>query len=281
MTPKPRQDEDTIRFPISPERPDAIVTASFPRGVLRQAREILDMVAPVAADGARAYRAGEPWLVGDEPSLLAIADLPKRTRDALAEEYATASAAARPDIAFALHTHCSFALLDLSSSVLDAQEGLPPVGLTSRVPAAQVANALVFRLVLDAVYGPDVPNPNRENVLAGALLVHERGTYPDTAALEDMDTRSRFLTFYPSSDYLDAEDDERERAAACVLVGALSQTTGIPVDIAWREEPVDGVCAFARGHIYEPARYVEAVRLHQSFDPEKLRPMIGDDPFGP
>lgn len=268
---------ETVTFHLADGKPE--VSVQVPQGSMAQARSVLDLIAPLLSpfSPARVYPTGEVWKVPEPVSLAALALLPEATRTALFFEYPAASPASHPHIAHAVHTHCLSAWRDLAASALDRQEGMPSLGITNTAPAAQIANALAFRTLLDAILGSEKHTNERDNLLAGNLLVFERGSYPDTTRIATMDGLTFSLTFHPATDYLAAAEDERERAMAYVLVGVLSDHTGIPREgTAWREEPIDPVTAFARGHLSDPTRYIEAVRLLQTFEPEKLRPMIGD-----
>lgn len=172
---------------------ETVMTAWLPAGALPTAQQVLDLIAPPDPGWNRYTKRACPesghWTVPEDVSLAAVAVLPHRTLAALLAAYPCATAAAREHIGKALHDHCEAELADFEESALLALRGMPPVGFAAGATAAQVANAVAARNVLDAAFGTDHCTPSRAEFLSTALYHYEHGTVPDR-------DRSRALDAY-------------------------------------------------------------------------------------
>lgn len=207
---------------------------------------------------------GTFWPTDEPTSMTALGLLPDAAVHLLLEDFPRAARPARH--------HVGAAVERLAAAVEDHRgvRGSDWSALPSACAAlkADVANALAYREVLDAVSGTDDDPGLRESTLPAALTAFETGEWP-------ADSPEEGTAALVTTDYLSAERDLRERAGAFLMAFALApECPDGPARLSSADEPGDSVTAFARGHLHQPHLYADAVRERRTLDPQALAPAI-------
>lgn len=244
---------------------------------------LLAMLCPLSdpETGVLVASDGLPWPADAPTTLAALCLLPEATLEALASDYPTASRSAREHISGCVGMLAA-TLAEAIQRAGNAQAPrIPPRGTAYRAIAADVSNALAFAKVLDGILGAERDGARRGNTLPVALKVFETGTLPQPVADAAEDTEAFVSSVFPSTDYLAADRDLRERAGAYLMLFVLASECGLPCG-RWEPlgSPPEAEAAFAREHLHDPARWAAAVREHRTLDPEELRPALGNGAAG-
>jgi hypothetical protein len=211
---------------------------------------------------------GTFWPTDEPTSMTALGLLPDAAVHLLVADFPQAARAARHHLGTAVET--------LAAAVEEYRDirGRDWAALPSACAAlkADVANALAYREVLDAVSGTEDGLGLRETTLPIALTAFETGEAPaDLGDSVGDDGTAPLVT----TDYLTADQDLRERAGAFLMAFSLAaECPDAPQRLAGAGDPGDPVTGFAREHLHQPHLYAEAVRAQRTLDPRALAPVI-------
>ncbi|AMM33418.1 hypothetical protein SA2016_2753 [Sinomonas atrocyanea] len=207
---------------------------------------------------------GTFWPTDEPTSMTALGLLPDAAVHRLVEEFPQAARPARHHVGTAVEMLAA-AVEDYRGTRGRDWSALPSACAALR---ADVANALAYREVLDAVCGAEDDDGWRESALPVALAAFETGEAPT-------ETHEEGTAALVTTDYLTAERDVRERAGAFLMAFTLApECPSAPPRMSSAGEPDGPVTAFAREHLHQPRLYAEAVRAQRTLDPQALAPVI-------
>ena len=238
-----------------------------------EAHSILSMLCPLSdpETGTLLGFDGRLWPTDEPTSRTALALLPRPTLETLAQEFPSATPAARHQIGEAVGMLASTVADGFPPSASREDEAEVPLGAACRIMTANVANTLAYRQVLDGVCDDGL----RNNALPVGLKIFETGEVPRPPEGTTEDTEAFAFAALPQIDYLAADPELRERAGAFLMAFVLAYECDLPY-FGWTcmHEPADPVSAFAREHLDDPRRWADAVREHRTLDPEALRRVL-------